>query len=709
MAEDKGNKRTGVQTENTTGKRDMVSMTLMFIQVIFIFTAIVLVGQLFYVWLGYKPDPVYNAAFTPTPVKEITEPVRGSILARDGKILATSVPYFDVHMDCTAQKEEYESLVKAGRDLISRAEAYRTLAAEGKHVRKINREADDMQKRGEARVAKGTEQEREWLRQADSLSRDLASILGDRSAAQYFELITTGRSNGQKYVKICQNVDYATVVKLRQAHLFRNGRFVGGYIESRTEMRQYPYDNLARRVIGAVAENNEANSLIGLEGKYDYALKGREGTRWLKKTDHGELIPDYDSVTVKVRDGVDVRTTIDIEMQDFAHNALYNKILENDNIEGGCVIVMEVKTGAIRTMVNLERNKAGIPSEIYNHAVAHSGDPGSVFKLVTLMTLLEEKKLTSLETMVPTFGGRWNFSSQNTFVDEYLQKWPSREISVIDAFKISSNNVFRYLAWENYGDDPKHLTDKISEYKLTEAFDFDLLGCATPTLPTPGSPSWSGTALPSIAIGYSVNVTPLHIITLYNAVANKGKMMKPYLVESLEENGRVVEKHGPVILDGSICSTATADTLLRALCAVTTKGGTGAGLIGAKFKVAGKTGTAQIPFVANVGGKERVVYKDAGGNRRHQATFVGFFPAEEPKYTAIVVMYSRLGHTNLYGAAGVPVFRTIIDGIYALDEDIQEPLRVQKRRRTVQPAPPVGENGADEKVKTEKKVENDTI
>ncbi|MCD8208433.1 MAG: hypothetical protein LUD72_10885 [Bacteroidales bacterium] len=227
--------------------------------------------------------------------------------------------------------------------------------------------------------------------------------------------------------------------------------------------------------------------------------------------------------------------------------------------------------------------------------------------------------------------------------------------------------------------DPKRFTDKISEYKLTEAFDFDLNGCATPTLPTPDSPSWSGTALPSIAIGYSVNVTPLHIITLYNAVANKGKMMKPYLVESHEEDGRMVV-HDPVILDGSICSTATADTLLRALCAVTTKGGTGAALIGTEFKVAGKTGTAQIPFAANMGGKEKVVYKDAEGNRRHQATFVGFFPAEQPKYTVIVVMYSKLGKANLYGAAGVPVFRSVLDGIYALDEDMQEPLLVQKKK-----------------------------
>ncbi len=658
-----------MQTENTGRRWDAVSITLMLIQFFFVVVAIVLVVRLFQVWLGYEPDPVYKIAFTPTSYKETTKPVRGTILTSDGKILASSLTFFDVHMDCTTRKSESDSLVRAGENLISRAETLRRVAVGTKNERKVRREADEIQKRGEASVERGRKQEGDWLSEAELLSKDLADILGGRTEEEWFELMKTGRDKGRKFVEICKGVDYETVAKLRQAHLFRRGPNLGGYIEDRTQQRQYPYGNLARRVIGAVSENNELNSNIGIEGKYDYALSGHEGTRWMRKTDRGKRIPDYDSVEVKVSNGGNVRTTLNMELQEIAHNALYDKILENENIEAGCVIVMEVETGAIRAMVNLERNDSGIPSEIYNHAIAHSGDPGSVFKLVTLMTLLEDGKISTLETKVPTFGGHWKFNDRTTFNDEYLMRWPSREISVRDAFKISSNNVFRYLAWENYKDDPKHFTDKISAYKMTETFDFDMDGCATPSLPLPGGPTWSGTTLPSIAIGYSVNVTPLHIITLYNAVANKGKMMKPYLVESHEEDGRVYE-HEPVILDGAICSIATADTLLRALCGVTTKGGTGAALEGAKFKVAGKTGTAQIPFVANVGGKDKVVYKDANDNRRHQATFVGFYPAEAPKYTAIVVMYSRVGRTNLYGAAGVPVFKSILDGVYVLDENI---------------------------------------
>ncbi len=682
MAE-KGNnepKVTGVQTENTR-RHDRISITLMLIHVVFMLAAIVVIIRVFDIWLVYRPDPVFQKSYTPTSRKSVTPPVRGSILTYDGKLLATSVPYYNVYMDCTAMKDVFASYVSSGWELVGRADSYARLAeGKGREARRFRREANDLRERGERQMGTGRSKEEDWMRQADSLSHDLASILGDRTAEEYFDLIKSSRAKGAKYVKICLNVDYETVVKLRQAHLYRNGRYFGGYIESKTELRQYPYDNLARKVIGEVAVNNEANSLIGLEGKYDYALGGKEGVAWLKRTDHGELIPDFDSTIVKVTDGLDVRTTLNIELQDLAHDALRRKILENDNIEGGCVIVMDVHTGAVRAMVNLERNSDGVPAEIYNYAIGRSGDPGSVFKLVTLMTLLEDKKIPNLDITVPTYHGHWNFNGKTTFTDEYLERWPSSTISVVDGFKISSNNVFRYLAWQNYGDNPKRFTDKISEYKLTEPFDFDLIGCATPTVPTPDSPAWSGTALPSIAIGYSVNVTPLHIITLYNAVANKGKMMKPYLVESLERNGHVVEKRGPVILDGSICSQATADTLLRALCAVTTKGGTGAALIGAPFKVAGKTGTARIPFVTTVNGKAKVVYSDASNNRQHQATFVGFFPAEKPRYTAIVVMYSRLGRANLYGAAGLPVFRAVVDGLYAMSEDMEEPLTSPRRR-----------------------------
>ncbi len=664
-------KITGVQTENTSTPRDRVSIILMFIHVLFLLAAIVLVIQIVKLTVFYKPPQEYEKQFSPTTVKVITQPVRGSILTYDGKLLATSVPYYNVFMDCTVRKTEFQNKIESGEQLIKDGEA---LIRRG---RRYSKEGQDCIDRGNRLIEEGQNDEALWLRRADTLSHELAEIVGQKTAEEYFKIIKTGREKNRKYVSICKKVDFSVVEQLRKATLFNQGKFRSGYIEVKEDRREYPYGSLARRTIGSVAINAENNSLIGIEGKYDFALKGREGVEWLTRTDNRNMIRSGDSTMVRVRNGSNVRTTLNIEFQDIVDEALRKKILENDIIEGGCAIVMEVETGAIRALVNLKRNEDGMPAEIYNYAAGRAGDPGSVFKLVTLMTLIEDGKVTSLETKVPTYGGHWTYNGKN-FEDPYLKRRGESEISIINGFKISSNNVFRYLACKYYGENPKRFMEKLYEYKLTEAFDFDLIGLASPTMPLPDTPSWSGTSLPSISIGYSVTETPLHIIMLYNAVANKGKMMKPYLVECTERDGKVEQKYGPEVLNGSICSQATADTLLRALCAVTTPGGTGAGLKDAKCKVAGKTGTAQIPFPINEGGKAKVVYKDNAGNRQHQATFVGFFPAEAPKYTAIVVMYSTKGPHNLYGSAGIPVYKEIVNQIYALSEDWDEPLKTKK-------------------------------
>ncbi len=622
-------KITGIQTENTSGKSSRVSRILKFIHGFFLLAAAVVIFKIIYIQLIYEPDPRYRKALIPSARKEVIDPVRGSILAKDGRLLAVSVPMYQIYMDCTVRKEEFNQKGKEGAN-----------------------------------------ENRKWLDKARELSAGLAKIYKDKSADQYYRLIASGRVNNRRYEKIGFPVDHATLLKLKELPLFNESSYRGGMIVRKIDTREYPYGTLARRTIGSVRNNSDRNNLIGLEGKYDYALHGTEGVEWLQKSDAHGWIRDYDSTIVKVRDGYDIRTTIDIDIQDIVDYSLKQRIMENDIIEGGCAIVMDVKTGAIRAMVNLRKDKDGIPRESYNYAIGRAGAPGSVFKLATLMTLLEDGKIKSLDEEVPTYKGIWKYQygkTVTTFRDEYLQKWEDDHISIVDGFKISSNNVFRMLACKYYEDNPKRFTDKLSEYKFTEAFDFDLIGLASPVVVTPGQAAWSGTALPSIAIGYTVQETPLHIVTFYNAVANRGKMMKPYLVESLEQNGVVKEKLGPSILNGSICSRATADTLIRALKTVVQEG-TGRGLKNASCPVAGKTGTAQMTFVTEVGGKEKVVYKDSHGNRMHQATFVGFFPADAPEYTAIVVLYSKLGKKNLYGAFSIPAFKNIVDEIYALED-----------------------------------------
>lgn len=613
------------QQQTQKPQRDRIGMFLFGIHILFLIMSVILVIRLISIQVLYKPNPKIEKHLIPEVRKQTTDPVRGSILTEDGRILASSTPMYQVYMDCTVRKAEF---------------------------------AD----KGD----KGIEQEQQWLKNADLLAEGLAKIYGDKSAKEYSNLIRSGRVNGRKHVRIGGYIDHKTLLELKELPLFCESSYRGGMIVEKFDTRQYPYDNLARRTIGYVRNNSEiSNNSIGIEGRYNYVLHGKEGVEWQKRTDGKRWIRNYDSTMVMVKNGLDIRTTIDVEIQDIADKSLRKKILESPNIEGGCAIVMDVETGGIKAMVNLKKDKEGIPREIYNYAIGRAGDPGSVFKLVTLMTLLEDRKINSLETKVPTFGGKWTYNGK-TFDDPYI-KDKGKEINIIDGFKVSSNNVFRYLTCKYYEDNPKRFLDKIYEYKLNEAFDFDLAGLAKPTVPAPGTPAWSGTMLPSIAIGYSITETPLHIVTFYNGVANKGKLMKPYLVKSFEKNGKVVEKFSPVILNGSICSRSTADTLTRALRKVTAEG-TGRALKPAKCEVAGKTGTAQMPFTDPK--TKKVVYKDQDGNRQHQASFVGFFPAENPKYTAIVVLYSRLGKGNAYGAAyAVPVFKDIVDNVYSLNEE----------------------------------------
>ena len=619
-------------------KRDRTGMILSMLHFAALCLAVVLVLRIAYIQIIYRPDPTLEKYLTSPVRKSLTDPVRGSILAKDGRLLASSTPMYQIYMDCTVRKAEFSS--------------------EGE---------------------KGKAKEKEWLGKAERLSAELAKIYKDRSAAEYYRLISKGRREGRMYVKIGHQIDHGLLQKVMELPLFNEGGYKGGMIVEKIDTRQYPYGSLARRVIGYVKDNNvtSGNNLIGLEGKFNYLLHGSEGVQWLRRTDNHGWIADYDSTMVKVEDGLDLRTTIDIDIQDIADKALRERIQEVDDVEGGCAIVMDVKTGAVRAMANLKRDEEGNLREIYNYAIGTAGEPGSVFKLATLMTLVEEGKV-KLEDKVPTFRGKWPYKGEKIPDDPYLKTWKSDEITISDALKISSNNVFRYLARENYGENPKHFIDKLYEYKLNEKFDFDITGLAAPNIPAPSSDPrlWSGTTLESVAVGYSISETPLHILMFYNAIANNGKLMKPYLVEAVEHNGKTDKKLGPVVLNGSICSKATADTLTRALKKVVTEGTGRLAFRNAACAVAGKTGTARVAFETQRNGKSIIAYQDEQGRKKHQATFVGFFPADDPQYTAIVVVYSRLSKANFYGAAyAAPVLRKIVDNVYNLDSRWGEELK----------------------------------
>lgn len=612
--------------DSTGNGRDRVHVILFLIYCAFILMAVVVVLRIFYIQLIYRPETTYVEKFTTGNKKVVTEPERGAILTHDGKILAASTPKYQIAMDCTVMKKEYAKM-ESRKD--------------------------------------GEQKEAEWQKKAGKLAAGLASIYKDKSAAEYLELILKNRRNNRQYMRIGGLVDHDIMQQVKALPLFDEGKYKGGLIIEKYDKRIYPYGPLARRVLGHLDDNNPNNDNVGIEGKYDYVLHGKEGIEWLRETDNNEYIRDYDSTFVKVENGKDVRTTLDIELQDISERALKKAIENQPDIEGGCVIVLDVKTGAIRAMANLTVEEDGQARERYNYAIGRADAPGSVFKTASLMALLDDRK-TTLSTEVPTFYGKWSYNGVKLPDDPYLKRRGSDKITVREGLEISSNQVFRYLVCMSYDKDPGRFVNKLYEYGLGSTFDFDLIGLASPEIPMPGEYNWSGTTLPTISYGYSIRETPLHIVMFYNAIANKGKLMKPYLVEAIEKDGKTEKRFKPQILNGAICSRSTRDSLVSALRSVVTDG-TGSRLKNAKCDVAGKTGTARILVNFMRNGKMVSAYQDNEGRKMHQGSFVGFFPADDPEYTAIVVVYSKLSTKDYYGGS-IPanVLREIVNSIYCL-------------------------------------------
>lgn len=621
------------------GGMDTVSRLLYVIYFVFLALSVWIVVRIVRIRTRYTVDPKVAHLFRPVDRKVAEEPARGSIIAEDGRLLAISMPVYQVYMDCAVQRDIYR--------------------ADAEH---------------------GAEREAAWQASARELAAGLAAVYGDRSAKGYADYILKMRGEGARYVRIGGPVDHETLQRVKALPLFREGPYKGGMIVERRNIRQYPYDKLARRTIGYVKDNSRSNgnNRIGIEGKFDHELHGREGYEWLRVTDDRHAVHNYDSAWVRAEDGLDVRTTLNIDFQDIADRAIRQQVAADHRVQGACAILLDVGTGAVRAMVNLQRATPDSPlEERFNLAIGQVAEQGSVFKTVTLMSLIEDGYVTSLEQTLPTNHGRIPGTDRDDpHIIDYERTTRRRDITVRHGFEISSNYVFTYLATTSYGSHPDDFFDRIYSYKLGEAFDFDIEGLGTPQVNRPGTPGWNSRTLGTTAYGYSISVTPLHIAAFYNAIANKGRMMKPYLVEDLEKDGVLKKRYGPAMLN-SICSKATADTLTRALMAVT-ESGTGKRLKGAKATVAGKTGTARVVLSPAEHPLPKDAYHDQQGRMKNQGTFVGFFPAEDPQYTVLVTVYSFLSHSSFYGG-NYPAAAAleIVDTIYSLSPEMtgKAPLR----------------------------------
>ena len=613
-------------------KRDRIGVILYLAYFVMLLGAVLIIVRVVWLQVLFRPQPEIAEKLTPSVTARSIEPQRGRILDCEGRLLAISCPEYQFYMDCTVRKD-----------------------------------------------TNTPEQEKEWLNKARELSRGLAREFPGTTADQFYRLILTNRNNesrpGRKYVRIGHPVDRPTFRRILALPLFREGRYYSGVQYEQENVREYPYGTLARRTIGFVRNNKSPvrNTHIGLEGKFDYELHGEEGLEYLRETDQG-TVRNSDSTIVRAVDGNDLRTTLNIDYQEIADMALREQIEPEEAIEGACLVLMETETGAIRAMVNLLREGEehdGDFAEIQNLAIGRKNEPGSVFKTVTLTSLLNDGFISSLEETLPATDGRVPGTSiRDSHIPDFAREHDTDRISVIDGFKISSNYVFARLAVDNYannsrGDLTGRFLSNLYTYKLGEAFDFDLDGMLTPTIPSPETRYWTDTDLASIAYGYSTSMTPIHILTFYNAIANKGRMMKPYLVEDIESGGRTIRRRGPSTLNAAICSRAVADTVTRALKAVTEEG-TARRLRGAKCSVAGKTGTS---FGTYDDGR----YADEYGRRKYQGTFVGFFPADAPKYSIICTVYSKPTSKSFQGG-GIPArtVRTVIDRLYNIDLDLSE-------------------------------------
>lgn len=483
----------------------------------------------------------------------------------------------------------------------------------------------------------------------DSLSSSLSKLFG-KSKAHYYALLTKSKHLKKRYVVIQNNVNYSNYMLVKKMPLFKLGSYKSGLIADLHTIRAYPLGNIAQRTIGYTSVDNKGNSLsVGIEGSYDNYLNGKDGKILKQKIAHGQYKPIRDENEIEPIEGYDVVSTIDVYIQDIAHHALLETLKKFD-AEHGCVIVMETKTGYIKAIANLGKGTDSKYYEQLNYAVREKGEPGSTFKLVDMIALLEDKKVDTSK-VYDRNGGLITFFGKDV-VDSH-RDGPQR-ISLAKGFEISSNTVLVKAVYENYKNNPKQFVDRINNMGLNKPLGLCLKGEGIPFVPQPNTPKWNGISLPWMAFGYGVEVTPMQTLTLYNAIANNGQMIKPQFVSEIRDKNKTIKKFEKEIINPKICSEETVKKL-KALLENVVKKGTAKSIYSKDFSIAGKTGTAQGNYGIN-----------GGADKHYISSFVGFFPVKEPKYTCIVVVHKpSTVKGNYYGAdvAG-PVFKKIAQKIF---------------------------------------------
>ena len=483
----------------------------------------------------------------------------------------------------------------------------------------------------------------------DSLSTSLSKLFG-KSKSHYYSILTKSKQLKRRYVVIQNKVNYSNYMLVKKMPLFNLGSYKSGLIADLHTIRAYPLGNIAQRTIGYTSIDNKGNSIsVGIEGSYDNYLKGKDGKILKQKIAHGEYKPIRDENEVEPIDGYDVISTIDVYIQDIAHHALLDALKKFD-AEHGCVIVMESKTGYVKAIANLGKGTDSKYYEQLNYAVREKGEPGSTFKLVDMIALLEDKKVDSSK-VYDRKGGLITYFGKDV-VDSHRDG--IQKVTLAQGFEMSSNTVMVQAVYQNYKNNPKQFVNRINAMGLNKPLGLSLKGEGIPIIPQPKTSQWNGLSLPWMAFGYGVEVTPLQTLTLYNAIANNGEMVKPQFVSEIKEWNKTIKRFDKQVTNPKICSHETIKKL-KAILKNVVKIGTAKSIYSKDFSMAGKTGTAQGNYAVN-----------GGADKHYISSFVGFFPVEQPKYTCIVVVHKpSTVNGNYYGAdvAG-PVFKKIAQKIF---------------------------------------------
>lgn len=533
---------------------------------------------------------------------KVIEPNRGNIYSSDDRLLAVSVPFYEIRMDFKSESFT-DGIFYDG---------------------------------------------------VDELSKELSSLFGDRHWSTYKRNLVKARQKGERYYLVKRNVSYTQLQKVKKFPIYRLGRFKGGVLYVQSNKRVRPYGMLAARTVGYTMSGN-LRSVVGIEGAYESELKGIEGYRLMRKIRGDIWMPINDANEIEPEDGYDVVTTIDVDLQDVAQNALHTQLLRH-GADHGTVVLMEVETGKIRAIANLALGEDGTYQEDYNYAIGESTEPGSTFKLASMIALLEDG-FVKPDDIVDVGNGvvyYYNHRMEDSG-DKGLGK-----ITVQRAFEASSNVGISMLVNESYKAKPERFVDRLYEMGLNQKLDIGIRGEGKPDIKYTDSELWSGVSLPMMSIGYEVRMTPLQILAFYNAIANNGVMVKPMFVEEMRSHGKVVKKFQPEVLNSHICSKETLGQV-RAMMEGVVNRGTARNLSNSHYQIAGKTGTAQVSLS-----------KEGYTKSLYQASFAGYFPAENPKYSCIVVVNAPSKHIYYGNLVAGPIFRSVTDRIYVREYEMHD-------------------------------------